>query len=134
MMFRPQSWRALLAVLAIFSGPLRAQAPPAPPGAPTQRAVTDLKTQARALAEKGDYAQAIKVYDAAVAAATKAYGAGDQRTDIVVNELANAHYNQGNYAEVESLYLGSSATPRRVHPAAPRRRPSGTRIMRSPRA
>ena len=105
MMFRPRSWRALLAVLAIFSGPLRAQAPPAPPGAPTQRAVTDLKTQARALAEKGNYAQAIKAYDAAVAAATKAYGAGDQRTDIVVNELANAHYNQGNYAEVESLYL-----------------------------
>lgn len=96
MMFRLQSFRALrpaVAVVALLSSPVLAQDP------------TALKERARALAKQGDYAQAIKAYDAAVAAATRAYGPNDQRTDIVVNELASAHYNQGNYAEVEPLFL-----------------------------
>jgi CHAT domain-containing protein/Tfp pilus assembly protein PilF len=69
-----------------------------------QDAIT-LKERARAFAKQGDYVQAIKAFDAAVAAATREYGAADQRTDIVVNELAIAHYNQGNYSQVEPLYL-----------------------------
>ena len=92
MMFRPQSWRALLTVLTVvsmFSGLLRAQDANA------------LKERARTLAKRVVYAQAIKAYDAAVAAATRAYGPNDQNTGIVVNELAIAHYNQGIYAEVE---------------------------------
>lgn len=96
MRFRAQSWRALLAVLAVvamFSGSLRAQD------------ANTLKERARALAKQGDYAQAIKAYDAALAAATRAYGPNDQKIDIVVNELTIAHYSQGNYAEVEPLYL-----------------------------
>lgn len=52
-----------------------------------------MKERARALAKQGDYAKAIKAFEAALAAATRAYGATDQRTDIVINELAIAHYN-----------------------------------------
>src|SRR5687767_3259605 len=82
MILRLQSRRALLAVLAIvamfsdplFSGPLRAQqaaAPPvasAPVGGATPQEATVLKERARGLAKQGNYAQAIKAYDTAVAA------------------------------------------------------------------
>ena len=111
MVFRPQSWRALFGfwtIVLLVSGSLRAQdapAAPAPSGAPGSSDANILKERARALAKQGDYAKAIKAYEAAVAAASKTYGPGSQKTDIVVNELAIAHYNQGNYAEVEPLYL-----------------------------
>ena len=91
--------------MVIFFGSLCAQESPAPPSGGTPSSdVNVLKERARALAKQGDYAKAIKAFDAAVAAAAKAYGANDQKTDILVNELAIAHYNQGNYTEVEPLY------------------------------
>lgn len=63
-----------------------------------------LKQQARALVKQGDYAKAIPVFDRAMAAATRSYGANDQRTDVIVNELAAAYFSQKRYREAEPLF------------------------------
>ena len=84
MKFRAQLWRELIVVLAIvatFAVSLHAQvAPPAPSGPASASDASSLKERARALAKQGDYAKAIKAFEAALAAATRAYGATDQRT------------------------------------------------------
>src|SRR5690606_29751335 len=66
--------------------------------------VTALKEQGRALLKAGNYAQAIPIYERAVAAASRTHGAKDQKTDILVNELAMAYFNQGRLAEAAANY------------------------------
>src|SRR5262249_5311060 len=63
-----------------------------------------LKEQARAVFKSGDYRAAIVAYKKAEAAASRQYGANDQKTDIIVNELAMSHYKQGEYREAIPLY------------------------------
>ncbi len=99
------------AIVVVFgawlSNHVHAQPVPAAPTAPFagSQDPTALKERARALAKQGDYAKAVKAFEAAVAAAERAFGPNHQKTDIVVNELAIAHYQQGNYSVVEQLYL-----------------------------
>lgn len=66
--------------------------------------IDTLKARARATFKRGDYAQAIKEYEQAVAAATRAYGANDQRTDVLVNELGASYYKQGRYQDAEPRF------------------------------
>jgi len=63
-----------------------------------------LKANARALYKQGDYAQAITVFERALEAATRAYGASNQKTDIVANELAMSYYNQARHQDAEVLF------------------------------
>jgi CHAT domain-containing protein/Tfp pilus assembly protein PilF len=68
-----------------------------------QAEVLALYRRGQALQQQGKWAEAIKVYEQALAKAKDAFGPTEVTTAALANNLANVHYTLGQYAKAESL-------------------------------